>query len=47
MLNELAYKINDTAQVHGWWDKERSFGDIVFSGMINRNTAVFPLLYKP
>ena len=29
MLNELAYKINDMAQAHGWWNKERSFGDII------------------
>lgn len=29
MLNELAAKINENAQVHGWWDNERTFGDIV------------------
>ena len=29
MLNELAREINDNAQAHGWWDKERSFGDII------------------
>ena len=29
MLNELAHKINKTAQLHGWWDKERSFGEII------------------
>lgn len=29
MLNELAHKINNTSQLHGWWDKERSFGDII------------------
>ena len=29
MLNELAQKINDNAQVHGWWDFERSFGDVI------------------
>ena len=29
MLNELAMKINKTAHEHGWWDKTRSFGDII------------------
>ena len=29
MLNELAREINENAQLHGWWDKERSFGDII------------------
>ena len=29
MLNELAQKINETAHVHGWWDTDRSFGDII------------------
>ena len=29
MLNELASKINNIAQAHGWWSKERSFGDII------------------
>ena len=29
MLNELAKKINTTAHEHGWWDKPRSFGDVI------------------
>ena len=29
MLNELAQEINKTAQEHGWWDGERTFGDII------------------
>ena len=29
MLNELAREINENAQLHGWWDKERSFRDII------------------
>ena len=29
MLNELAREIHDNAVAHGWWDGERSFGDIV------------------
>ena len=28
-LNELATEIHDNAKRHGWWDEERSFGDIV------------------
>lgn len=29
MLNELAQQINKTAHEHGWWDKSRSFGDVI------------------
>ena len=29
MLNELAKKINTTAHEHGWWDKPRSFVDVI------------------
>lgn len=29
MLNELAHEINENSKLHGWWDKERSFGDII------------------
>lgn len=29
MLNELSMAIHDNAVRHGWWDEERSFGDIV------------------
>lgn len=29
MLNELAREIHNNAVAHGWWDEERSFGDIV------------------
>lgn len=28
-LNELAQKIHDNAKDHGWWEKDRSFGDII------------------
>lgn len=28
-LNEYAQKIHQNAVEHGWWDEERSFGDIV------------------
>lgn len=28
-LNELAKEIHQNAVEHGWWDEERSFGDIV------------------
>ncbi len=28
-LNDVAKKIYDNAKAHGWWDKERSFGDII------------------
>lgn len=28
-LNEYRDKIHDNAVAHGWWDEERSFGDIV------------------
>ena len=29
MLNELAQQINKTAHEHGWWDRPRSFGDVI------------------
>lgn len=29
MLNELAKEIHENAAAHGWWDEERSFGDII------------------
>jgi hypothetical protein len=29
MLNELAKEIHENAKAHGWWEEERSFGDIV------------------
>ncbi len=29
MLNDLAQAIYNTAVTHGWWDKERSFGEII------------------
>ena len=28
-LNDLAKEIYENAKSHGWWDKERSFGDII------------------
>ena len=28
-LNEWVAKIHDNAVKHGWWDEERSFGDII------------------
>ena len=28
-LNDLAKDIYDNAKAHGWWDKPRSFGDII------------------
>lgn len=28
-LNELAKEIHENAVAHGWWEKERSFGEIV------------------
>lgn len=28
-LNDLARDIHENAAAHGWWDEERSFGDIV------------------
>jgi len=29
MLNELAKEIHKNAADHGWWDEERSFGEII------------------
>lgn len=29
MLNEFAKEVHENAVAHGWWDEERSFGDIV------------------
>lgn len=29
MLNELAQEINENANLKGWWDLERTFGDII------------------
>jgi len=29
MLNDLAKEIYENAKAHGWWDKERTFGDII------------------
>lgn len=29
MLNELSQEIYKNAKAHGWWDKPRSFGDII------------------
>ncbi len=29
MLNDLSKEIYENAKAHGWWDKERSFGDII------------------
>ena len=28
-MNKLAQEIYDNAKAHGWWDKPRSFGDII------------------
>ena len=28
-LNELAKDIHDNAVEHGWWDEERSFGEVI------------------
>lgn len=28
-LNEITKEIHENAVAHGWWDEERSFGDIV------------------
>lgn len=29
MLNELMKEIHENAKAHGWWDEERSFGEII------------------
>ena len=29
MLNKLRDEIHQNAVEHGWWDEERSFGDII------------------
>lgn len=29
MLNKLSEQIHKNAVAHGWWDEERSFGDII------------------
>lgn len=29
MLNELAKEIHENAVAHGWWEEDRSFGEIV------------------
>lgn len=29
MLNKLRDEIHGNAQAHGWWDEERSFGEII------------------
>ena len=29
MLNELAKEIHENAVEHGWWEEERSFGEII------------------
>lgn len=29
MLNEFAKEVHENAVSHGWWDEERSFGDII------------------
>lgn len=29
MLNELAKEIHENAKIHGWWEEERSFGEII------------------
>lgn len=29
MLNDLAKEIHQTAVEHGWWDDERSFGEVI------------------
>ena len=29
MLNELSQEIYNTAQQHGWWDKEREFPELI------------------
>ena len=29
MLNEFAKEVHENAVAHGWWDEERSFGDII------------------
>ena len=28
-INDLTHQIHENAQQHGWWDKQRSFGDII------------------
>ncbi len=28
-LNDLAGRINETARILGWWDKDRTFGDVI------------------
>ena len=28
-MNELAKEIHENAVAHGWWEEERSFGEIV------------------
>lgn len=29
MINEFAKEVHDNAKAHGWWDEERSFGEII------------------
>lgn len=28
-INQMAYEIHQNAKAHGWWDEERSFGEII------------------
>ena len=28
-INEFAKEVHQNAKDHGWWDEERSFGDII------------------
>lgn len=28
-INELTKEVHENAKAHGWWDEERSFGDLI------------------
>lgn len=50
-LNEWARDIHENAKAHGWWDEERSFGEIValchseLSEALEESRAGKPMLY--